>query len=52
MMKQAQARSDAMLADAQARAEEAKRQAIAESQRDIARAAMMAAEEILQERSA
>ena len=52
MMKQAQDRSDSMLAEAQQRAEEAKRQAIQESEREIARAAMLAAEKIMNQKSA
>ncbi|HEY4516414.1 MAG TPA: F0F1 ATP synthase subunit B [Candidatus Paceibacterota bacterium] len=52
MMKQAQSRSDALLSEAQARAEEAKRQAIQESEREIARAAMLAAEKIMKQKSA
>jgi F-type H+-transporting ATPase subunit b len=48
----AQAKADAILKDAQARAEEAKRQTMLESQRDIARAAMLAAEKILREKNA
>jgi len=43
----ADARAQAILADASARAEEAKRQALKESEREIARAAMLAAEKIL-----
>lgn len=52
MIKTAQQKSDAMLAEAGARAEEAKRQALRESEREIARAAMLAAEKILREKSA
>src|SRR3989338_4303860 len=52
MMKAAQSRSDALLSEAQARAEEAKRQAIQESEREIARAAMLAAEKIMKQKSA
>jgi len=52
IVKAAQAQADAVLKDAAARAEEAKRQALQESQREIARAAMLAAEKILREKSA
>jgi F-type H+-transporting ATPase subunit b len=52
IVKSAEARADALLKDAEARAEEAKRQALSESQKEIARAAMLAAEKILRERSA
>jgi F-type H+-transporting ATPase subunit b len=52
ILKAAEARADATLKDAQARAEEAKRQVLQESQKEIARAAMLAAEKILRERSA
>ncbi len=45
--KRAQERADQLLADAQARAEEAKRQALASGEKEIARAAMLAAEKIL-----
>lgn len=48
----AEQRADALLKDAAARAEEAKRQALMESQKEIARAAMLAAEKILREKSA
>ncbi len=48
----AEAKADAILKDAAARAEEAKRQALAESSKEIARAAMLAAEKILREKSA
>lgn len=50
--KTAEERAAALLQDASARAEEAKRQALLESQKDIARAAMLAAEKILKEKSA
>ncbi len=43
----AEARADGIMKDAAARAEEAKRQALKESERGIARAAMLAAEKIL-----
>jgi len=52
IVKAAQSRSDALLAEAQARAEEAKRQAVRASEREIARAAMLAAEKILHEKAA
>jgi len=48
--KRAQERADQVLADATARAEEAKRQALAAGQKEIARAAMLAAEKILKEK--
>ncbi|HEY4522076.1 MAG TPA: F0F1 ATP synthase subunit B [Candidatus Paceibacterota bacterium] len=47
IVKSAESRARALLADASARAEEAERQAMLESQKDIARAAMLAAEKIL-----
>lgn len=47
IVKAAESRADALLKDAQARGEEAQRQALLESQKDIARAAMLAAEKIL-----
>jgi F-type H+-transporting ATPase subunit b len=43
----AEARADAVMKDAAARAEEAKRMALQESEREIARVAMLAAEKIL-----
>jgi F-type H+-transporting ATPase subunit b len=43
----AEAKADAILKDAQSRAEEAKRLAMQESSKEIARAAMLAAEKIL-----
>jgi F-type H+-transporting ATPase subunit b len=52
IVKGAEARAEAVMKDAQARAAEAKRQALTESQKDIARAAMLAAEKILREKSA
>ena len=48
----AEARADSILKDAQARAEEAKRQALAQSEREIAKAAMLAAEKILRDKTA
>jgi F-type H+-transporting ATPase subunit b len=47
IVKAAEARAQAALQDAEARAEEAKRAALKESEREIARAAMLAAEKIL-----
>lgn len=46
----AESRAEATLKDASARAAEAKRQALKESEREIARAAMLAAEKILREK--
>ena len=51
MMKEAQLRADQLVAEAAARAEEAKRKAMMESERDITRAAMLAAEKIMLARS-
>lgn len=51
LLKGAQERADALLLDAQARAEEAKRQALSSSEKEIARAAMLAAEKILRSRA-
>lgn len=48
--KLAQERADRLVADATARAEEAKRQALAAGEKEIARAAMLAAEKILKEK--
>lgn len=48
----AEARAAAALKDAQMKADEAKRQALESSRQEIARAAMLAAEKILRERSA
>lgn len=48
--KQAQERADQLLADANARADEAKRQALLAGEKEIARAAMLAAEKILKEK--
>ena len=47
----AEMRADALMKDAAARAEEAKRMALQESERKIARVAMLAAEKILATRS-
>ncbi len=52
IVKAAETRADAIMTDAEARAEEAKRQALLESEREIARAAMLAAERILKSKSA
>ena len=48
----ADAKADAILKEAQVRAEEAKRLAMQESSKEIARAAMLAAEKILKEKNA
>ncbi len=50
--KQAQERADRVIADAAARAEETKRQALVAGEKEIARAAMLAAEKILKEKHA
>ncbi len=47
IVKEAESRASSLLKDAALRAEEAKRQALKESEREIARAAMLAAEKIL-----
>jgi len=52
IVKAAEAQAASTLKDAQARAEEAQRQALRESEKEIARAAMLAAEKILKEKSA
>lgn len=52
ILKAAEASAESALADARAKGEEAKRQALAESSKEIARAAMLAAEKILREKSA
>ncbi len=52
IVKAAEARAQATLKDATARAEESQRAALKESQREIARAAMLAAEKILREKNA
>lgn len=52
LMRAAETRAEAVLADAEARAEESKRQALKQSEREIARAAMLAAEKVLREKSA
>lgn len=48
----AEVRAHNVLRDAEAKAEEAKRQAMLESQKEIAKAAMLAAEKILREKAA
>lgn len=52
MMKEAETKAEALLSDATARAQESQRQALKESEREIARAAMLAAEKILHGKSA
>ena len=52
IVKAAEARAAATTKEAAERAEEAKRQVMKESEREIARAAMLAAEKILKEKSA
>lgn len=52
IVRDAQARADAVMKDAAQRAEEARRAALAASERDIARAAMLAAEKVLRQKSA
>lgn len=52
IVKAAEARAAATLKDAADKAEEAKRQIMKESEREIARAAMLAAEKILKEKAA
>ena len=52
IVKSAESRAESILSDATARAGEAKRQALKESEREIARAAMLTAEKILNEKSA
>ena len=47
LLRDAEVRAEAVLSDASDRAEETKRQALKQSERDIARAAMLAAEKIL-----
>lgn len=47
IIKSAEGRADAVLADAAARAEEEKRQALLESEKEITRAALLAAEKLL-----
>jgi len=52
MIRAAEQKAQATLKDAEARAEEAKRLALSASEKEIARAAMLAAEKILREKSA
>ncbi len=52
IVKAAESRADGVMKDAAARAEEAQRNAMQESAKDIARAAMLAAEKVLREKSA
>lgn len=52
ILRAAEERADRVMKDAAERAEEAQRQALAESSKEIARAAMLAAEKILREKSA
>ena len=49
MVREAQQRAQGILIDAATRAEEARKQSLAESKKDIARAAILAAEKILRE---
>ncbi len=49
IMKAAESRADALMKDAAARAEELKRQSMKESEREVVRAAMLAAEKILRD---
>lgn len=51
-MKKTQEKAEALLAEAHARAEEAKRTALAAGEKEIARAAMLAAEKILKDKHA
>lgn len=52
MLRDAEEKAQSVIRDAEARAEEAKRLALQESEKEIARAAMLAAEKILKEKSA
>ncbi len=51
IVRTAESQAAGVLKDAAARAEESKRQAMSESQKEIARAAMLAAEKILREKA-
>ncbi|OGG80628.1 ATP synthase F0 subunit B [Candidatus Kaiserbacteria bacterium RIFCSPLOWO2_01_FULL_54_13] len=51
ILRTAESQAQGFLKDARERAEEAKRQALKESEREIARAAMLAAEKILREKT-
>lgn len=50
LAKEAQAKADAILKDAEARALEAERQSLRKSEKEIAKAAVLAAEKLLRER--
>jgi F-type H+-transporting ATPase subunit b len=52
ILKKTQEKAEALMSDAEARAEEAKRAALAAGEKEIARAAMLAAEKILKEKHA
>ncbi|MHB1086615.1 MAG: F0F1 ATP synthase subunit B [Minisyncoccota bacterium] len=52
IVRDAEEKAQGVMKDAEARAEEAKRLALQESEKEIARAAMLAAEKILKEKSA
>ena len=52
LLREAETRAEALLSDASERAQETKRQALKQSEREIARAAMLAAEKILHGKSA
>lgn len=52
IVKMAEGRADGILKDAAARGEEAKRQIVKQSEKEIVRAAMLAAEKILREKTA
>lgn len=52
IVKMAESRADGILKDAAARGEEAKRQIVKQSEKEIVRAAMLAAEKILREKTA
>lgn len=52
IVRNAEERAESVIKDAESRAEEAKRSALSESSKEIARAAMLAAEKILREKSA
>jgi len=52
ILKRSHEQAERVLADASARAEEARRQALASGEKEIARAAMLAAEKILEKKSA
>src|SRR3990167_77286 len=52
IVRSAEQRAAALVKDAEARAEEAQRLALSESEKQIARAAMLAAEKILREKAA